>query len=51
MSKKICKLVKDKIQKSDPKKYKSLVKDPKYFCKSCGHVAVKSSHLCKPEKL
>jgi len=51
MSKKLCKIVKDKLPKEDPKKYKSVVKDARYFCKNCGHVAVKSSHLCKPQKL
>ncbi len=51
MSRKICKAVKDKLQKDDPKKYKALVKDAKYYCKSCGHVAAKSTHVCKPEKL
>lgn len=51
MSKKMCKLVKNKLQKDDPEKFKDLVKDAKYYCKSCGHVAAKSSNLCKPEKL
>jgi len=51
MSKKICKLVKDKLQKDEPEKYKSLIKEPKYFCKNCGRAAVKASHLCDPKKL
>ena len=51
MSKKICKLVKDKLQKDDPKKFKEIVKDAKYYCKSCGHVSCKSSNLCKAEKI
>lgn len=51
MTKKICKLVKNKLQKEDPKKFRELVKDAKYYCKSCGHVAEKPSHLCKPEKI
>ena len=51
MSKKLCKMAKDNLPKKDPKKYKSVVKEAKYFCKNCGHVAVKSSNLCKPEKL
>ncbi|MHC4551673.1 MAG: hypothetical protein ACYSUT_02740 [Planctomycetota bacterium] len=51
MSKKMCKMVKDKLQKDDPKKFKAVVKDAKYYCKSCGHVACKSSNLCKPEKI
>lgn len=51
MSKKLCKAVKEKLHKDDPKKFKELVKDAQYYCKSCGRVAAKSSHLCKPEKL
>lgn len=51
MGKKMCKLASDKLQKDDPKKFKSLVKDAKFYCQGCGRVAVKSSHLCKPEKL
>jgi hypothetical protein len=51
MSKKLCKLVKDKLQKDKPQKYKSLVEEAKYYCENCGRVAAKSSHLCKPEKL
>lgn len=51
MAKKMCKLVKDKLQKEDPDKFKKKVKDARYYCKSCGHVACKSSNLCKPEEL
>ncbi len=51
MSKKMCKLVKNKLQKENPEKFKELVAGAKHYCKSCGHVAVKSSNLCKPEKL
>ena len=51
MSKKMCKVVKNKLHKENPEKFKELVTDAKYYCKSCGHVAVKSSCLCKPEKL
>lgn len=51
MAKKVCKIVKEKLHKEDVKKYKKVVKDPKYFCKSCGHVAAKQSNLCKPEEI
>lgn len=51
MSKKICKLVKKDLQQDEPDEYRKLVKDAKYFCKCCGHVAAKKSHLCKPAKL
>lgn len=51
MSKKMCKRVKDKLQKEDPKKFKSLIRDARYYCKSCGHVSAKSSNLCKSEKI
>lgn len=51
MSKKVCKMVKDKVQKEEPEKFKAVVKDAKHYCKTCGRVAAKSSHLCKPEKI
>ncbi len=51
MAKKLCKLVKDKLHKDDPKKFIKIVKDAKYYCKNCGRVASKKSYLCKPEKL
>jgi len=51
MSKKVCKLVKKDLQKEDPKAFKKMVKDAKFFCKTCGHVAARSCHLCKPDKL
>lgn len=51
MGKKICKMVKDGQQKNDPEKFKSAVKGAKHYCKECGRVAGKSSHLCKSEKL
>jgi predicted RNA-binding Zn-ribbon protein involved in translation (DUF1610 family) len=35
----------------DVAKVKSLVKDAKFVCKSCGHVAAKRENLCRPTKL
>ena len=51
MSKKLCKLVKAKVQKEDPSKYTCLIKGAKFYCKSCGRAAAKASVLCKSEKL
>lgn len=31
--------------------YKSLVKDSKYVCKSCGRTAASDANLCAPEAL
>ncbi len=31
--------------------YKSLVKDSKYVCKSCGRTAAHDANLCAPEAL
>jgi hypothetical protein len=30
------------------KKYKSLVKKPKFICKNCGRAAAKEENLCEP---
>jgi hypothetical protein len=51
MTRKMCKLAKEKLQKSDPEKYKSLIQDATHYCKSCGRAACKPSRLCKPEKI
>ena len=32
-------------------KFKSIVKDPNYYCKKCGRVAVEKQRLCKPSPL
>ena len=37
--------------KSNPEKYKRLVRDPKFMCKNCGRVAAQERNLCAPEKL
>ena len=51
MSTKICEVVKKKLPKENPKKYRDLVKDAEFFCKDCGHVSKKKSCLCKPEEI
>jgi len=35
----------------DLAKIKTVVKDPKYVCKGCGHVAAKATNLCEPTPL
>jgi len=37
--------------KTNLEKYKRLVKDPQFVCKSCGRVAARADNLCAPEKL
>jgi rubrerythrin len=32
-------------------KIKTIVKDAKYVCKACGHVAAKAENLCDPTPL
>ena len=49
MSKKMCEIVKKKLHKEKPDKYRDLVKNAEFFCKECGLVSNKKSHLCKPE--
>ena len=39
------------FQLSDPKSYKSLVRDGKFLCTICGRVAANEKNLCKPVKL
>jgi len=39
------------FQLSNPKEYKSLVKNGKFLCKVCGRVAGRQGSLCKPAKL
>lgn len=51
MSKTICRLVRKNVHKDDPEEYSKKVRDAKYYCKACGHVAAKKTHLCKPAKL
>lgn len=51
MAKKICKLIKESHHDKHFDDYASLVKEPKYICKKCGHVAASEAHLCKPKKI
>ncbi|MHC4570764.1 MAG: hypothetical protein ACYS0C_01630 [Planctomycetota bacterium] len=39
------------FQLSNPKEYKSLVKNGKFLCKVCGRVAGRQGSLCRPAKL
>jgi hypothetical protein len=44
MSKKLCK-------EEDKKSITKLSKKPEFECKSCGALAAKEKHLCKPKKI
>jgi hypothetical protein len=35
----------------DLDKIKSIVRDARYFCTSCGHVAAEKDNLCTPEPI
>lgn len=39
------------FQKSHVEEYKSLIKNPKFFCENCGRSAASEKNLCKPVKL
>ncbi|MFH1370761.1 MAG: hypothetical protein ABII09_05690 [Planctomycetota bacterium] len=39
------------FQISNPKEYKTLVKNAKFLCKICGRVAASDKNLCKPAAL
>ena len=47
----LCYLTNIGFQFSEPKTYKSLVKDGRYYCRICGRVALDDKNLCKPAKL
>jgi hypothetical protein len=38
-------------QITNPKEFKSLVSNGKFFCRICGRVAASEKNLCKPVKL
>jgi len=44
----LCRLYESDLHKSDPARYATLVKDPRYVCKSCGRVAAENQNLCEP---
>lgn len=50
-AKHLCYLNNIGFQLSEPKEYKSLVKNGEHLCKICGRVAVDEKNLCKPVKL
>jgi hypothetical protein len=51
MSKKVCKLVKQKLPKEDLDSYIQAILPAKYVCKKCGRTACKEDYLCKPIKM
>ena len=34
-----------------PEAYKDLIRDPRYWCRSCGRAAADRGSLCTPERL
>ena len=47
----LCYLVNLRFQESNPEEYKSLIKEPKFYCQNCGRAAASSGSLCNPAKL
>jgi len=44
----LCILTAEGLHRDQPEKYKGLVQDPGYVCKSCGRVAAEKESLCSP---
>lgn len=47
----LCYLTNLGFHTTNPKEYKTLVKNGQYFCKVCGRIAANERNLCKPAKL
>lgn len=47
----LCYLANMHFQWTNPKDFKSLVRNPKFMCKLCGRAAASDKNLCKPVKL
>ena len=47
----LCYLVNIGFMRSNPKEFKTLVKDAQYVCKNCGRVANNRDNLCNPVKM
>jgi hypothetical protein len=47
----LCELEEAGFIEKDLDAYKSLVRNGKYVCRSCGRVARKKKYLCKPVEL
>ena len=47
----MCYLVNIGFHTHKPEEFKELVRDPKFYCRSCGRVAHDKSNLCTPEPL
>ena len=47
----LCYLINLRFQESNPEDYKTLIKDPEFYCQNCGRAAASADNLCKPAKL
>jgi hypothetical protein len=47
----MCYLVNIGFHKERPEEYQKLVKEPRYYCLTCGRVAHDEANLCAPRKI
>lgn len=47
----LCYLVNLRFQDSNPEDFRTLIKEPRFFCQNCGRAANSPNNLCKPVKL
>ena len=48
---KVCDIVKKEDNLAESKDFIKIVRNGKYLCNKCGHVAKKKDNLCKPVKI
>ena len=47
----LCYLNNLRFQVTNLEDYKTLIKNPQFFCQNCGRAAASSKNICKPVKL
>lgn len=47
----LCYLNNLRYQESNPEEFKSMIRNPEYYCLNCGRAAAEAKNLCKPAKL